>query len=109
MAEDILAELRAKEEEMEAFINDARGKAVSMREAAQKSARELRARSSAELDERLKALYDEKTAAMKEEARRIEEEGRIEADRLRERGERNFEKVVQELMRFIIEPGGASK
>ncbi len=54
MAEDILAELRAKEEEMEAFINDARGKAVSMREAAQKSARELRARSSAELDERLK-------------------------------------------------------
>ncbi len=46
---------------------------------------------------------------MKAEAAKIEEEGRIEADRLRERGERNFEKVVQELMRFIIEPGGASK
>lgn len=109
MAEDILAELRAKEDEMEAFINDARRQAASIREAAHKSARELRARGSAELDERLKAVSEEKTAAIMEEAGRIEEEGLREAGRLRERGERNFEKVVQELMRFIIEPGGASK
>lgn len=109
MPEDILAELRVKEEEMEALINDARREAASIREAALKSGRELRARSLAELESRLKSVFDEKTAEMKAEAARIEDEGREEAESLRARGERNFEKVVEEVMRFITEPGGAAR
>lgn len=104
MPEDILAELRAREEEMEAFIKDAREQAASIRETAQRSARELRARSLADLENELKSVSDEKTNEMKKEAGRIEEEGRKEAEKLKERGEKNFEKVVDEVMRFIKDP-----
>jgi vacuolar-type H+-ATPase subunit H len=109
MPEDILSELRAKEEELEALINGARREAASIREAAQKSARELRAQSLAELETRLKRDFDEKTAEMKAEAAKIEDDGRRESESLRARGERNFEKVVEEVMRFITEPGGAAR
>ena len=109
MAEDILNEIRAREEEMEALINDARGQAASIREAALKSARELRARSLSELEEELKSISDGKLTEMKEEAARIEEQGRREAEKLKVLGEKNFEKVVEEVMRFIREPGGAPR
>ncbi|OGP13314.1 MAG: hypothetical protein A2052_03475 [Deltaproteobacteria bacterium GWA2_54_12] len=107
MSEDILSELRAKEEEMEALLNDARRQAASIREAALKSARELRSRSLSELEGELKSISDEKTNEMKQEAGKIEEQGRNEAEKLKARGEKNFEKVVEEVMRFIREPNGA--
>jgi vacuolar-type H+-ATPase subunit H len=109
MPEDILAELRVKEQEMEALINGARREAASIREAALKSARELRAKSLAELDSGLKSVFDEKTEEMKAEAARIEDEGRKESESLRARGEGNLGKVVEEVMRFITEPGGAAR
>jgi vacuolar-type H+-ATPase subunit H len=61
MPEDILAELRAKEQQMEALISDARGEAASIREAALQSAREIKARGLSELDEELRPGAEEKT------------------------------------------------
>jgi vacuolar-type H+-ATPase subunit H len=109
MPEDILAELRAKEDEMEALLGDARRQAASIREAAQKSARELKSRSRSALEAELKSISDEKTREMKEEAGKIEEQGRMDAEKLKARGEKNFEKVVKEVMRFIKEPHGAAR
>lgn len=109
MAEDILAGLRAKEEEMEALLKGARQEAASVREAALKSARELKDRSRAELEEELRRTYEARIREAALEAERIEEQGRVEAERLRARGERNFEKVVSEVMRFIKEPHGAGR
>lgn len=109
MPEDILAELRAKEEEMEALLGDARRQAASIRDAATKSARELRSRSLSELEQELKSISDGKTRDMKQEAAKIEDEGRRDAERLKARGEKNFEKVVEEVMRFIRDPHGAAR
>lgn len=109
MPEDILAELRVKEEEMETLLGDARRQAASIREAALKSAREFRSRSLSELDEELKRVSDGKIKEMKQEAGKIEDEGRKDAERLKARGEKNFEKVVEEVMRFIRDPHGAAR
>ena len=107
MPDDILAELRAKEEELEARINEARREAASIREAALKSARELRAGSISGLEGELKAFADSRTREMNEEAASIEEKGREEALRLKALGERNFERAVEEVMKFIrVQRGG---
>lgn len=102
-----MAELRAKEQQMEARISDARSEAASIREAALKSAREIKARGLADIDEELKRVAEEKINLMKDEAARIEDEGRNDAAALKALGEKNFEKVVEEVMRFVREPHGA--
>lgn len=109
MPEDILAELRAKEEEMETLLGDARQQAASIREAALKSARELRSKSLLELEGELKSISDEKMNEMKQEAGKIEDRGRKDAERLKAHGEKNFEKVVEEVMRFIRDPHGVAR
>lgn len=109
MAEDILAELREKEDEMEALISEAREKAAHMREEALKSARAISEKASAEADEEVRAILSSERASIAQEASRIEEDGSKEADRLREKGLRNTEKVVSEVMRFLIESIRAGK
>jgi len=109
MAGDILAELRAKEDELEARVNVARREAASIREAALKSAREKKAAAFSELDSELKSFVEARTKEMNEEAAVIEEKGREEASRLRAVGERNFEKAVDEIVRLIRAQGGADK
>ncbi|MCC6501572.1 MAG: hypothetical protein IT362_00365 [Deltaproteobacteria bacterium] len=106
MPEDILAELRAKEVELEARINEARREASSIREAALKSARDIKAAGASELEGELKAFIDERTREMNDEAASIEEKGRQEALRLKEIGERNFERAVEEVVKFIKQPRG---
>lgn len=101
MPEDILAGLRAKEEEMEALLNNARREAASIREAALQSARSLKEKLRSELEEELKKTYESRMKETLEEAGRIEEEGRIEAERLREKGEKNLGKVVAEVVSFV--------
>lgn len=106
MPEDILAELRAKEVELEARINEARGQAASIREAALRGARDIKAAGALELDSGLKAFIDARTGEMNDEAASIEEKGRQEALRLKEIGERNFERAVEEVVKFIKQPRG---
>ncbi|MBI2399521.1 MAG: hypothetical protein HYV23_00395, partial [Deltaproteobacteria bacterium] len=62
-----------------------------------------------ELEGELKSISDEKTREMKQEAGKIEDEGRKDAERLKARGETNFEKVVEEVMRFIRDPHGVAR
>jgi hypothetical protein len=58
----------------------------------------------------LRLASEEKIKKMKDEAARIEDEGRLDVAELKARGERNFERVVEEVMRFIREPHhGAAK
>lgn len=109
MPEDILAGLRAKEEEMEALLAGARREAASIREAALASARSLKEKRRSELDSELEKSYEAGMRETVEEAGRIEEEGRLTAERLKAKGERNFEKTVAEVMRYIREPHGARR
>lgn len=101
MPEDILAELRAREEEMEALLDQSRKEAVSIRDEALRSSREIRDSAKAKSMEEVRALEDSGRALIEDEAERIEERGRAEAAELRAKGERNMEKVVSEVMRFL--------
>jgi len=109
MAVDILAGLRAKEDELEARVNEARREAASIREAALKSAREKKAAAFLELETEIESFVEARTKEMTAEAAVIEEKGREEAARLRAVGERNFEKAVDEIVRLIRAQGGADK
>lgn len=109
MAGDILAELRAKEDELEARVNEARREAASIRETALKSAREMKAAAVLELESELKSFVEARTKEMNEEAAVIEEKGREEAARLRAVGERNFEKAVDGIVKLVRAQSGAGK
>lgn len=104
MPEDVLAELRAKEEEMEAILARARQEAAAIREEALRSSREIREAARAMAAEEVRALEASERALMEEEANKVEEQGKAEAAELRSKGERNMEKVVSEVMRFLM-PG----
>lgn len=109
MPEDILAELRAKEEEMEALLEQARKQAASIRDEASRTARGIRESARSGSMEEVRAFEEAERALIEDEAGKIEEKGRQEAQELRAKGERNMEKVVAEVMRFLMEPlsGGA--
>ncbi|OGP21212.1 MAG: hypothetical protein A2054_02870 [Deltaproteobacteria bacterium GWA2_55_10] len=103
MPEDILAELRAREEEMEALVEQARKEAASIRDEAARTSRAIRESAGSRSLEEVRAFEDSERALIEDEARAIEEQGRAEAAELRAKGERNMEKVVTEVMRFLIE------
>lgn len=106
MPEDILAELRIKEEEMEALINDARKRAAVIRELGLKSARELKESILKETDEEIKAQYSSVIEEISAEARRIEETGEKEALELKEKGLKRKDAVAREVMRFLLDEAG---
>lgn len=106
MPEDVLAQLRAKEDELEARVSEARSQAASIRESALKSAREMKAAAVEELESEIKSFIEARTKEMNEEAAVIEENGRQEALRLKAVGERNFEKAVDGIVEFIKERRG---
>ena len=106
MPEDILAELRAREEEMEALINEARKEASRIREEALRSARELKESRRKESEEEARSLEAAGSEAAGKEAMMIVEEGEKEAGELRGKGDRNIEKAVSEVVRFLKSPKG---
>lgn len=65
MPEDILAELRVREEEMEALLDRARKEAAAIREEASRTSREIRESARAKAVEEARALEASGRASMK--------------------------------------------
>lgn len=105
MPEDILSELRAREEEMEELINEARRQAARIREEASRSARELKESKLREAEEEARGIESSGRAAIEREAMGVEEEGRREAEALRLKGEGNRDRAVAEVVRFLAGTG----
>ncbi|MDP2689929.1 MAG: hypothetical protein Q8P48_07430 [Deltaproteobacteria bacterium] len=109
MPEDILSDLKAKEEELEVLLEGARTKALAIREEALRKARELKEAKAVELESELAAISEEREAAIREEAGRIEREGEAAAAKLKATGEKNMDRAVEEVIRFITGAGGAEQ
>lgn len=101
MPEDILEELKAKEEEMEALINDAKRRASVIKEGAVKAARELKSASLRDMEKDIKELASRDEAAITEEVKRIEEESKKSAEGLKIKGLSMRDKAVEEVIRII--------
>ncbi len=109
MPEDIFSDLKAKEEELEVLLEGARTKALAIREEALRKARELKEAKAVELESELAAISEEREAAIREEAERIEREGEAAAAKLKATGEKNMDRAVEEVIRFITGAGGAEQ
>lgn len=101
MAGDILEELKAKEEEMEALINDSKKRAAIIREAAVKNAREIKGAKIREIDAELKKRAEIFEEDMRREIEKIEAEGIDRAEDLKSRGEAGREKAIEEVMKVL--------
>lgn len=102
MNEDIIDRLKVKEEEMEALINEAKKKASGIMEDAVRKARELKNIRIREIDEELRKISAIEEESIRNEAAKIEEEGRMATEDLRRRGEERKDRAVKEVIRFII-------
>ncbi|MBI1912546.1 MAG: hypothetical protein HYS21_11170 [Deltaproteobacteria bacterium] len=109
MPEDILEKLRAKEEEMEALINDARKKAAIIREGAAKTAKELKADRIREIEEELKRISSIAEVEMQKEVARIEEQAQKDVEDIRKKGAERKDKAVKEVIKAVLESMGAHK
>jgi len=103
MAEDILEQLKSKEDEMEAFINDARRKAAAIVEAALKKAKDIRNAKMKESEVELAGFIDSQRESARLEAQRIETDALAQAQALRQKGEAQKGKAVETVLRLINE------
>lgn len=102
MEGDMLDRLRAKEEEMEALINDARKRAAAIKEDALKKARELKERKVREIEAELQSRRTlEEEENIRNGMRRIEEAEEA-IEELRKRAELKRGEAVKEVMRLTL-------
>ncbi|MFQ5735312.1 MAG: hypothetical protein ACE5GY_00435 [Thermodesulfobacteriota bacterium] len=102
MPEDLLSDLKEKEDELETLLEGARLKAAAIKEEALEKARKLKEAKATELDEELAAMAVERDAAIKEEVERIEREGASALAELRSVCEKNIDRAVEEVLNFVI-------
>ncbi len=103
MAEDILEQLKSKEDEMEALINEARRKASSIKEDALRKAKEIKSARMKETEEEFSGIIARKTEAAALEAASIEADAGARAGKLRGLVAEQKDKAVKEVVRFINE------
>ena len=103
MAEDILEQLKSKEDEMEALINEARKQAASMKENALKKAKEIRSAKIKETEQELAGIFARRKEAASREAAAIEADAVARAAGLRQTVAAQRDRAVKEVVRFINE------
>jgi len=103
MAEDILEQLKSKEDEMEALINEARKKAASIREEALKKAKEIKSAKIKETEAELAGFAGKKREAAELEAASIEKDAVKRAEELKKKGVARKDEAVKAVVRFINE------
>lgn len=103
MAEDILERLKSKEDELEAFINEARKKASSIKEEALKKAKGIRSAKMKEIELVLAEFAEKEKEAAVKEAAAITKNAANQAEGLKKKGAAQKEKAVEVVVRFINE------
>jgi len=101
MPQDMLSDLKAKEEELDALIEGARQKAASIREQARKKVDEIRASHAAAIEQELTELRKKKDERIRAEVAGIEKQSETEVEDLKARCEANIDRAVAEVTRLI--------
>lgn len=102
-ADDVLSRLKAKEEEMEALLDEAKRKAASIKEEAVKRAGEIREEAARRTEAELAGAASDEKAAMDKEVEEIWREGHAAARALREKGEARKDRAVEAVTGLILE------
>ncbi|GMR05411.1 MAG: hypothetical protein BMS9Abin24_229 [Thermodesulfobacteriota bacterium] len=107
MPEDILSDLRAKEDELDALVEAARLKAASIREEALRKAGELKDRYASRIEAELEEIRVARDKVTQEEVARIEREADAAVQELRALCVKKMDRAVKEVIRFIDGEDGA--
>ncbi len=109
MPEDLLSDLKEKEDELEALVEGARIKAVSIKDSALNAARALKESKTADLEAELASMAAGQEDVIRAEVEKIEREGEAEVERMRAAYEQNIDRAVEEVIRYITGANGADK
>lgn len=101
MSTDILEGLRAKEEEMAALIEQARLKAVAIRESAVRQAKEIKTAREIEAQALIREAAIEQESLMRQEADAVEAQAQETARTLRAKGGSRLEEAVEFVVRTV--------
>ncbi len=101
MSTDILEGLRAKEEEMAAIIEQARLKAIAIREAAVRHAKEIKTAREIEAQALIRSAAIEQESLMRQEAGEVEAKAVEAAKALRAQGASSLEEAVEFVVRTV--------
>ena len=104
--DNIIDELKVKEDEMEALLRDAKDKARAVREDALRKANEIRGAMLEAFEAEMRSAASVEEARTEERSREIAIDAREEAKLLAAKATSRMESAVQELMRIVME--GAS-
>lgn len=99
---DILESLKKKEDELELLLQEARGKAVQIKEKALEERKNILSSLAVELEAQREAFRKAQLADLDTEVRRIKEDAHREAERLNAEAEGNIDKAVEIVLRVII-------
>lgn len=99
---DILESLKKKEDELELLLQEARGKAVQIKENAVEERKNILSSLAVELEAQREAFRKAQLADLDTEVRRIKEHAHREAERLNAEAEGNIDKAVETVLRVII-------
>ena len=101
--DDVLDRLKAKEDEMEARIQEARSRASAIKEGALTKVREIKTASQSELDSEIERIVAARTAEIEAEVAGIDAQAGRDAEELKNRGLRRRDKAISEAVRFVME------
>lgn len=99
---DILESLNKKEDELGLLLQEARGKAVQIKEKALEGRQDILSTLPVELDAQREAFRKTQLADLEKEVRRIKEDAHREAERLKAEAEGNIDKAVETVLKVII-------
>lgn len=99
---DILESLKKKEDELELLLQEARGKAVQIKEKALEERKNILSSLAVELEAQREAFRKTQLADLETEVRRIKEDAHREAERLNAEAEGNIDKAVEAALKVII-------
>ena len=107
MPEDILSDLKAKEDELDALVESARLKAASIREGARRKADEIKAAHASSIEAELEVLRREHDKSITGEVEKIERASGGAVDELRALCVKNMDRAVSDVIRLISGEGGS--
>lgn len=99
---DILESLKKKEDELELLLQEARGKAVQIKEKALDERQNILSSLAVELEAQREAFRKTQLADLETEVRRIKEDAHREAERLNAEAEGNIDRAVEAVLKVII-------
>lgn len=109
MPEDILSDLKAKEDELDALVESARLKAASIKDGARRKAGDIKASHASSIEAELEGLRRAHEKATAEEVEKIERASDCAVEELRALCAKNMGRAVSDVTRLINGEDGSGQ